>query len=249
MAKTTQDYITEVNEVSAHNYHPIPVVIKQGQGVWVTDVEGKKYIDMLSAYSALNQGHNHPKLADAIRKQLDTLTLTSRAFHNDQMGPFLKKLTQITGFDKALPMNTGAEAVETALKTARRWGYEVKGVEANKAEIIVCQENFHGRTTTIIGFSTSMIDTQIVGNSFRMMDIRTRQDAGLWITLLGKGFLAYGLDKVLVRYRIHSNSISANKIKAAMQVWNLYFNIHRLGFFKSAYCFAFYLYNAIKKRI
>ena len=102
---------------------------------------------------------------------------------------------------------------------------------------------------TIIGFSTSMIDTQIVGNSFRMMDIRTRQDTGLWITLLGKGFLAYGLDKVLVRYRIHSNSISANKIKAAMQVWNLYFNIHRLGFFKSAYCFAFYLYNAIKKRI
>jgi len=154
MAKTTQDFINEVNEVSAHNYHPIPVVIKKGQGVWVTDVEGKKYIDMLSAYSALNQGHNHPKLADAIRKQLDTLTLTSRAFHNDQMGPFLKKLTQITGFDKALPMNTGAEAVETALKTARRWGYEVKGVEANKAEIIVCQENFHGRTTTIIGFST-----------------------------------------------------------------------------------------------
>jgi len=102
---------------------------------------------------------------------------------------------------------------------------------------------------TIIGFSTSMIDTQIVGNSFRMMDIRTRQDTSLWITLLGKGFLAYGLDEVLVKYRIHSNSISANKIKAVMQVWNLYFNIHRLGFFKSAYCFAFYLYNAIKKRI
>jgi teichuronic acid biosynthesis glycosyltransferase TuaG len=102
---------------------------------------------------------------------------------------------------------------------------------------------------TIIGFSTSMIDTQIVGNSFRMMDIRTRQDTSLWITLLGKGFLAHGLDEVLVKYRIHSNSISANKIKAAMRVWNLYFNIHRLGFFKSAYCFAFYLYNAIKKRI
>jgi ornithine--oxo-acid transaminase len=154
MGNETQDYIDQVDKVSAHNYHPIPVVIKEGKGVWVTDVEDKKYIDMLSAYSALNQGHNHPKILDALKKQLDKLTLTSRAFHNDQMGPFLAKLTNMVGYDKALPMNTGAEAVETAIKTARRWGYEVKGVENNQAEIIVCQDNFHGRTTTIVGFST-----------------------------------------------------------------------------------------------
>lgn len=154
MEQNTQHYIDQVERVSAHNYHPIPVVIKQGKGVWVTDVEDKKYIDMLSAYSALNQGHNHPKILDALKKQLDKLTLTSRAFHNDQMGPFLEKLTNTAGFDKALPMNTGAEAVETAIKTARRWGYTVKGVAADRAEIIVCRDNFHGRTTTIIGFST-----------------------------------------------------------------------------------------------
>ncbi len=154
MANLTQEYIKEVENVSAYNYHPIPVVIKEGKGVWVKDVEDKKYIDMLSAYSALNQGHNHPKIAEALKRQVDTLTLTSRAFHNDQMGPFLKKLTAQTGFDKALPMNTGAEAVETALKAARRWGYKVKGVAADQAEIIVCQNNFHGRTTTICGFST-----------------------------------------------------------------------------------------------
>jgi ornithine--oxo-acid transaminase len=150
----TQDFIKEVEDVSAHNYHPIPVVISKGEGVWVTDVEGKKYIDMLSAYSALNQGHRHPKILDAAKRQMETLTLTSRAFHNDQMGPFLAKLVKLTGFDKALPMNTGAEAVETAIKAARRWGYKVKKVPDGKAEIIVCKDNFHGRTTTIVGFST-----------------------------------------------------------------------------------------------
>lgn len=150
----TQEFIDQVEEVSAHNYHPIPVVISKGEGVWVTDIEGKKYIDMLSAYSALNQGHRHPKILDAARKQMETLTLTSRAFHNDQMGPFLAKLTKLTGYDKALPMNTGAEAVETAIKAARRWGYKVKNVPDGKAEIIVCKDNFHGRTTTIVGFST-----------------------------------------------------------------------------------------------
>jgi ornithine--oxo-acid transaminase len=154
MTSLTQEFINEVENVSAHNYHPIPVVIKEGKGVWVKDVEGKKYIDMLSAYSALNQGHNHPKIANVLKRQIETLTLTSRAFHNDKMGPFLKKLTEYTGFDKALPMNTGAEAVETALKAARRWGYKVKNVSDNQAEIIVCQDNFHGRTTTICGFST-----------------------------------------------------------------------------------------------
>jgi ornithine--oxo-acid transaminase len=157
MTRTTEEFIREVEDVSAHNYHPIPVVIAKGDGIWVTDVEGKKYIDMLSAYSALNQGHRHPKILDAAKKQLDTLTLTSRAFHNDQMGPFLKKFTRLAGYDKALPMNTGAEAVETAIKAARRWGYNVKRVPEGQAEIIVCENNFHGRTTTIVGFSTDPV--------------------------------------------------------------------------------------------
>jgi len=144
----------EVDRVSAHNYHPIPIVIAKSEGVWVWDVEGRKCIDMLSAYSALNQGHRHPKVIAAAKKQLDVLTLTARAFHNDQMGPFLAKMTKLTGYDKMLPMNTGAEAVETAIKAARRWGYKSKKVPENSAEIIVCSENFHGRTTTIVGFST-----------------------------------------------------------------------------------------------
>jgi len=152
--RTSRDYIEEVNRVSAHNYEPIPVVISRGEGVWVYDVEGRKYLDMLSAYSALNQGHRHPRIVKALKEQADRLTLTSRAFHNDVMGPFLKKLTDLAGYDKALPMNTGAEAVETALKAARKWGYLKKGVEENRAEIIACENNFHGRTITIISFST-----------------------------------------------------------------------------------------------
>ncbi len=154
MRKQSEEIIALENKVSAHNYHPLPVVIHKAKGVWVTDLEGKKYLDMLSAYSALNQGHLHPKIVKAAKKQLDKLTLTSRAFHNDQMAPFLEKLTRLTGFDKALLMNSGAEAVETAIKAARRWGYFAKGVEADKAEIIVCAQNFHGRTTTIVGFSS-----------------------------------------------------------------------------------------------
>lgn len=154
MARTAKDFMNEVEKVSAHNYHPIPVVIARGEGVWVWDVEGKKHIDMLSAYSAVNQGHRHPKIIAAAKKQMDVLTLTSRAFHNDQMGPFLAKLTKLAGYDKALPMNTGAEGVETAIKAARRWGYKAKNVSDGKAEIIVCENNFHGRTTTIVGFST-----------------------------------------------------------------------------------------------
>ena len=150
----TQGYLAEVDRYSAHNYHPLPVVLERGEGVWVWDVDGNRYLDMLSAYSALNQGHRHPAILEAARRQLDTLTLTSRAFHNDQMGPFLKELCEATGFERALPMNTGAEAVETAIKMVRKWGYEVKGVEADKAEIIVCENNFHGRTTTIVGFSS-----------------------------------------------------------------------------------------------
>ena len=152
--KKTEDYIREVEKFSAHNYHPLPVVLSKGEGVWVWDVEGNKYLDMLSAYSAVNQGHRHPKIIKALIDQAQKITLTSRAFHNDKMGPFLHKLCGVAGYDKALPMNTGAEAVETAIKAARKWGYLKKGVEENKAEIIVCENNFHGRTTTIISFST-----------------------------------------------------------------------------------------------
>jgi ornithine--oxo-acid transaminase len=150
----TDAFLTEVDQVSAHNYHPLPVVLDRGEGSWVWDVEGNRYLDMLSAYSAVNQGHRHPAIIDAAIKQMGSLTLTSRAFHNDQMGPFLKRLCDVTGFEKALPMNTGAEAVETAIKMVRKWGYKVKGVAEGKAEIIVCENNFHGRTTTIVGFSS-----------------------------------------------------------------------------------------------
>ncbi len=148
------DYITLEERFGAHNYHPLPVVLTKGDGVWVEDVEGNRYMDMLSAYSAVNQGHNNPRILAAAHRQLDRLTLTSRAFHNDQLGPFCEQLAQLTGMDKILPMNTGAEAVETAIKAARRWAYDIKGVPENSAEIIVCSNNFHGRTTTIVSFST-----------------------------------------------------------------------------------------------
>ena len=138
----------------ARNYEPLPVVLDRGEGVWVWDVRGERYLDMLSAYSALNQGHRHPRIVSAALEQLERLTLTSRAFHNDQVGPFLAELCRVTGYGKALPMNTGAEAVETAIKMVRRWGVEVKGVPRNESEIIVCEGNFAGRTTTIISFSS-----------------------------------------------------------------------------------------------
>ncbi|HMI06587.1 MAG TPA: ornithine--oxo-acid transaminase [Flavobacterium sp.] len=141
------------NKYGAHNYHPLPVVLSRGEGVFVWDVEGKKYFDFLSAYSAVNQGHCHPKIVDAMISQAKTLTLTSRAFYNDQLGPYEEFLTKYFGFDKVLPMNTGAEAVETALKLCRKWAYEVKGIAEQQAQIIVCDGNFHGRTTTIISFS------------------------------------------------------------------------------------------------
>ncbi len=150
----TAEFIQEVDRWSAHNYGPLPVVLERGEGVWVWDVEGRKYLDMLAAYSAVNQGHRHPRIIEALEEQAGRLTLTSRAFHNDRMGPFLHQLCEATGFDRALPMNTGAEAVETAIKAARKWGYEVKGVPDDRAEIIVCANNFHGRTTTIVGFSS-----------------------------------------------------------------------------------------------
>ncbi|OGU57847.1 MAG: ornithine--oxo-acid transaminase [Ignavibacteria bacterium GWF2_33_9] len=149
----SQDFIKIENEFGAHNYHPIDVVIEKAEGVWVWDVEGKKYLDFLSAYSAVNQGHRHPKIYDALVKQAGKVSLTSRAFRNDVLPLLYKKLNQMTGYEKFLPMNTGAEAVETAIKTARKWGYKVKGLKENTAEIIVATDNFHGRTTTVISFS------------------------------------------------------------------------------------------------
>ena len=145
------------DEYGAHNYHPLPVVLSKGDGVFVWDVEGNKYYDFLSAYSAVNQGHCHPKIIDAMVNQAQTLTLTSRAFYNDVLGKYEKYATSFFGYDKLLPMNTGAEAVETALKLCRKWAYEVKGIQENDAQIIVCENNFHGRTTTIISFSNDPV--------------------------------------------------------------------------------------------
>ncbi len=152
--KNGTDIIQETEKYSANNYHPLPVVLVKGEGVWVWDTEGRKYLDMLSAYSALNQGHRHPAIINALIEQAGKITLTSRAFHNEMMGELLRKLCELAGMDKALPMNSGAEAVETAIKAARKWGYKVKSVPEDKARIIVCADNFHGRTTTIVGFST-----------------------------------------------------------------------------------------------
>lgn len=150
---TSQEAITLEDKYGAHNYHPLPVVLSKGEGVYVWDAEGKKYYDFLSAYSAVNQGHCHPRIVNAMTEQAKTLSLTSRAFYNDVLGPYEKYATEYFGFDKLLPMNTGAEAVETAIKIARKWAYEKKGVPENEAQIIVCSNNFHGRTTTIISFS------------------------------------------------------------------------------------------------
>ncbi|WP_407478732.1 ornithine--oxo-acid transaminase [Elizabethkingia anophelis] len=148
------EYFIELEEKhGAHNYHPLPVVLDKGEGVFVWDVEGKKYYDFLSAYSAVNQGHSHPKIVEALVEQASKLALTSRAFYNSKLGEYEQKITSLLGFDKVLPMNSGAEAVETAVKLARKWSYEVKGITENAAKIIVCENNFHGRTTTIVSFS------------------------------------------------------------------------------------------------
>lgn len=151
--KNSQYYIDLENEHGAHNYHPLPVVLEKGEGVFVWDVEGKKYYDFLSAYSAVNQGHSHPKIVEALVDQARKLALTSRAFYNSSLGEYEKMVTSLFGFDKVLPMNSGAEAVETAVKLGRKWSYEVKGIAENAAKIIVCENNFHGRTTTIVSFS------------------------------------------------------------------------------------------------
>src|ERR1022692_2039883 len=153
-AATAAQLMAQSAAHSAHNYHPLPVVIAEGEGAWVTDVAGRRYLDMLAAYSAINFGHRHPRLVAAAQRQLDRVTLVSRAFDHDQFGPFCAELAALAGMEMVLPMNTGAEAVETAFKTARKWGYEVKGVPADQAVLIAFEGNFHGRTTTIISFST-----------------------------------------------------------------------------------------------
>ncbi|WP_031506302.1 ornithine--oxo-acid transaminase [Streptomyces megasporus] len=157
MASSTEqsaELIAVADAHSAHNYHPLPVVVTAAEGAWMTDVEGRRYLDMLAGYSALNFGHGHPRLVEAARRQLDRLTLTSRAFHHDRFAAFCTELADLCGMEMVLPMNTGAEAVETAVKTARKWGYRVKGVAEGRARIIVAENNFHGRTTTIVSFST-----------------------------------------------------------------------------------------------
>ncbi|MBD8067588.1 ornithine--oxo-acid transaminase [Bacillus sp. PS06] len=151
----TQEIISLTDQYGAKNYHPLPIVISKAEGVWVEDPEGNKYMDMLSAYSAVNQGHRHPRIIQALKDQADKITLTSRAFHNDQLGPWYEKVSMLTEKDMVLPMNTGAEAVETAVKTARRWAYDVKSVTENMAEIIVCEDNFHGRTMAAVSMSSS----------------------------------------------------------------------------------------------
>lgn len=153
LSSKSEILIEKENKYGAHNYHPLPVVLERGEGVYVWDVDGKKYYDFLSAYSAVNQGHCHPKIVKAMTDQAQKLTLTSRAFYNDKLGDYEEYVTKYFGFDKVLPMNTGAEAVETALKVCRKWAYEVKGIPENQAQVIVCENNFHGRTTTIISFS------------------------------------------------------------------------------------------------
>ncbi|MCF8266312.1 MAG: aminotransferase class III-fold pyridoxal phosphate-dependent enzyme, partial [Melioribacteraceae bacterium] len=150
----TREFIEIEEKYGAHNYHPLDVVIDRAEGVWVYDVDGKKYLDCLAAYSAVNQGHCHPAIIKALKDQADKVTLTSRAFRNSQLPMLYKELSEMTGYPKVLPMNSGAEAVETAIKAARKWGYKIKGVDENKAEIIVCTNNFAGRTVTIVGFST-----------------------------------------------------------------------------------------------
>ncbi|MFH8803292.1 ornithine--oxo-acid transaminase [Streptomyces sp. NPDC017936] len=152
--RASADLIRAEEPVLAHNYHPLPVVVARAEGAWVEDVEGRRYLDMLAGYSALNFGHRHPALIEAAHAQLDRLTLTSRAFHNDRLAGFAERLAELTGLDMVLPMNTGAEAVESGIKVARKWAYEVKGVPADRATVVVAADNFHGRTTTIVSFST-----------------------------------------------------------------------------------------------
>ena len=160
---TSEELIQIEDQYGAHNYHPLDVILTRGDGIWVYDIDGKKYLDFLSAYSSVNQGHCHPRIQKKLMDQVKKLTITSRAFRNDQLALLCREVCELTGMEMMLPMNSGAEAVETAIKTARKWGYTVKGVKQNKAEIITCAENFHGRTTTIVGFSTEKLYKEFFG--------------------------------------------------------------------------------------
>jgi ornithine--oxo-acid transaminase len=191
-ATQTDRIIATTEAVSARNYAPLPVVIERGQGVWVWDVEGKRYLDCISAYSALNHGHCHPRIMAALNEQAERLTLTSRAVHNDRMGAVLKTLCEISGMDVALPMYTGVEAVETAIKLARKWGYRRKKVAANRAEVVVCRNNFHGRTTTVVGFSSDpqyREDFGPYGPGFPMIDFGDAEQLAASITPATVAFL------------------------------------------------------------
>ena len=163
ISANTQHYLALEEKYGAHNYHPLPVVLERGEGVFVYDVDGKRYYDFLSGYSAVNQGHCHPRIIASLVEQAQKLTLTSRAFHNNLLGEYEKYITAYFGYDKVLPMNTGVEAVETAIKLARHWGYKVKGIEPNQAKIIMCSDNFHGRTTGVISFSNDPLATTDFG--------------------------------------------------------------------------------------
>ncbi len=188
----TQGYIDRDFRFGARNYAPLPIVLERGEGAFVWDVEGDRYYDMLSAYSAVNQGHCHPRIIGAAREQMGRLCLTSRAFHNNIMGDFLEKICELTGFEKALPMNSGAEGVETAIKLMRRWGYQKKGIPEGRAEIIVCTENFHGRTTTIVGFSTDPGAKEGFGPAtpgFRIVEFNSAEDLEKAINSNTCGFL------------------------------------------------------------
>jgi acetylornithine/succinyldiaminopimelate/putrescine aminotransferase len=164
----SQNVIEQTEKFGAPNYHPLPIVISEAQGVWVKDPEGNKFMDMLSAYSAVNQGHRHPKIIQALKDQADRVTLTSRAFHNDQLGPWYEMICELSGKEMALPMNTGAEAVETAIKAARRWSYDVKGIAENQAEIIACSGNFHGRTMAAMLTDEDLITFEMLPLHFKL---------------------------------------------------------------------------------
>jgi ornithine--oxo-acid transaminase len=191
-----EELIRRVERVSARNYAPLPVVLQRAEGVWAWDTEGRKYLDCLSAYSSLSLGHRHPRVIAALLAQAEKLTLTSRAFHNDQMGPFLEALCECSEMDMALPMNTGAEAVETAIKLVRKWGYRTKGVADNQAEIIVCRNNFHGRTTTLVGFSSEAMYHQDFGPysaGFQLIDFG---DAGLLAEAITPNTVAFLVEPI-----------------------------------------------------
>jgi ornithine--oxo-acid transaminase len=196
MTLTTAEHLELEGRFVANNYHPLPVVVAHALGAWVTDVEGRRYLDCLAGYSALNFGHRHPALVAAAQEQLERVTLTSRAFHNDQLGPFCAALADLTGMDEILPMNTGAEAVETAIKTARRWGHRVKGVADGRQRIVVAADNFHGRTTTIVGFSSDATARDGFGPFTPGFDVVPYGDAGALRAAIGPDTVAVLLEPI-----------------------------------------------------